>query len=219
VKVVDAEEEAFLAKREEPYARILVGDDWRPLSEYVPTRDFVYVATANESLSISIAVARRGWSALSYWFGPPPAGPLSVYPVAWKPIPDGDGISVYERQEWLREYPERQKFVRPPEKVYPPGDVDVRLTPGPRELLVAMRAGAVLHERAWRWTSWTLQLPGAEPKKLTERPLNPLLKSAFIARGGVLPPGRLERMHEFDWKITEAGAAWLAANHGPAKCH
>jgi hypothetical protein len=36
--------------------------------------------------------------------------------------------------------------------VYQPGDTTVRLTPAPRDLLVAMRDGARLTERAWRWT-------------------------------------------------------------------
>jgi hypothetical protein len=28
----------------------------------------------------------------------------------------------------------------------------------------------------------------------------------------VLPSGNLMRFHDFDWKVTDAGAAWLAAN-------
>ena len=111
-----------------------------------------------------------------------------------------------------RAYPERQKFIRPQEPVYGPGGVDVRLTSAPKALLVAMRDGAVLHERAFYWTSWTLQTPGDDPKKITDRPLNPLIKVAFIARDGILPPGRLPRWLEFDWKVTDAGRSWLAQN-------
>jgi hypothetical protein len=129
----------------------------------------------------------------------------------WKPIPD-DGISIYEREQWLFGYPDRLKFVRPPESVYQPGGVSVRLTPGPRDLLVAMRDGARLHERAWRWTEWRLQMPGRDPEKICERGINALRKVAFIQRDGVLPPGRLPRWFEFDWSITPAGRAWLAAD-------
>ena len=187
-------------------------DDWQQMADYVPTSAFVYVVTASETLSLSITVARRGRHPLSYWYGPPPAGPVPVYPVAWKPIDGADGISVYEREDWLRGYPERQKFIRPLEPTYEPGGTDVRLTPSPRALLVAMAAGAILHERAFHWTSWTLQTPGDDPKKITERPLNPLIRVAFIARSGDLPPGRIPRWLEFDWHVTDAGRAWMAAN-------
>jgi hypothetical protein len=39
-----------------------------------------------------------------------------------------------------------------------------------------------------------------------------LRKLAFIERAGMLPPGRLDRWYEFDWKITAAGKAWIEAN-------
>jgi hypothetical protein len=132
--------------------------------------------------------------------------------VVWKPIPSGDGISVYEREQWLYDDPCSGAFVRPPEPVYEPGGTDVRLTPVPRDLLVAMADGARLHERAWRWTEWSLHAPGHEPKKIGERAVNSLVKHAFIARDGVLPSGRLPRWLNFDWSITTAGKAWLAAN-------
>ncbi len=49
-----------------------------------------------------------------------------------------------------------------------------------------MRDGAVLRERGKDWSSWTLQRPGEEPAKVTERPINPLREKAFIARDGTL---------------------------------
>lgn len=64
-----------------------------------------------------------------------------------------------------------------------------------------MRDGAVLRERGMRWSSWTLQRPGEEPAKITERPINPLREAAFMARDGVLPAS-LERWYEFSWRIT-----------------
>jgi hypothetical protein len=74
-----------------------------------------------------------------------------------------------------------------------------------------MRSGAVPHERGARFSSWTLQRPGQDPEKITERPISPLVKLAFIARNGELPPDT-RRWYDFDWKVTEAGRAWLAAN-------
>jgi hypothetical protein len=77
-------------------------------------------------------------------------------------------MSAYDRERWLYG-DEAGAYVRPPEPVYEPGDVNVRLTPVPRDLLVAMSACARMTERAWRWTEWTLHAPGHEPKKLGER--------------------------------------------------
>jgi len=107
-------------------------------------------------------------------------------------------------------------YVRPPEPVYEPGGSDVRLTPVPRNLLIAMRNGAVLHERTWRWTQWHIGAPGTPFVRIAERGINALREFAFIARDGVLPDGNLTRFHEFDWSITPAGHAWLAANAKPA---
>lgn len=100
---------------------------------------------------------------------------------------------------------------RPPEPVYEPGPPTARLTPGPRALFVAMRDGAALHERGQRWPSWTLQRPGGEPEKLTERPIGPLRELAFIARDGARP-SEPTRWYECGWSISGAGHAWLAAN-------
>ncbi|WP_375312818.1 hypothetical protein WHZ77_05935 [Bradyrhizobium sp. A5] len=44
------------------------------------------------------------------------------------------------------------------------------------------------------------------------RGINRLRELAFIERDGVLPGGQLTRFHDFDWRISDAGAAWLAAN-------
>lgn len=213
MRIVEDEEARRLAGSDLPRARIREADDWRPLEKYVPTKDFVYVADAFESLKIGITVARRGRHELSYWYYPPPDGPAAIYPVAWKPIDDSDGISVYERREWLAGYPNRDRNWRGAEPVYEPGPTIARLTPAPRDLLRAMAGGAVLHERAFRWSSFTLQKSGADPKKLTERHTEPLVRLSFIERDGVLPvPGVMRHFREFDWKITPAGAAWLAAN-------
>jgi hypothetical protein len=107
----------------------------------------------------------------------------------WKPIPDdGAYASVYDRDRYLYGDPDAGKYVRPPEPVYQPGDTTVRLTPAPRDLLVAMLDGARMTERAWRWTLFELHVPGHEPKKLGERTVGGVRRHAFIARDGVLPP-------------------------------
>lgn len=194
-----------------PYTALLAADDWRPLTEYVPSTEYVYVkAFAYRAKYPCVAVARRGRHELSYWRQPPPNGPLPLSVVAWKPLPHG--ITPYDAAHFLYGTTNDGAFVRPPEPVYPPGGVDVRLTPVPLRLLHAMRDGARLHERAWRWTEWTLISPGQPPQKIGERGINPLRSVAFIARNGVLPPGRLLRWLEFDWSITAAGKRWLAAH-------
>jgi hypothetical protein len=195
-----------------PYVALLAADDWRPMSEYVPSAEYVYVkGYAYMAPGPSVAVARRGKHEFSYWFSPPPDGLVSLGVTAWKPIPE-DGISIYDRMDWLYGNPESGAFVRPPELVYEPGGVDVRLTPVPRDLLVAMHAGARLRERAWRWTEWSLQKPGKDPDRIRQRGVESLRKVAFIERDGVLPPGRLPRWLEFDWQVTKHGLAWLAQN-------
>ena len=69
-----------------------------------------------------------------------------------------------------------------------------------------------------QWTSWQIARPGQDPEKLSARGVEALRAAVFIERVGVLPPGHLSRMHRFDWRVSPAGAAWLAANHGLAKC-
>jgi hypothetical protein len=196
-------------------AAVLASDGWRPLSEYAG-REYVYVRGFGFDLwKPGTGIARRGRHPLSDWWDP--AGQLLRLDVKeWQPFPEG-GATPHER--WLAfstKSDDTIGFVRPPEAVYAPGDTSVRLTPTPLRLLTAMRDGAVLHERAWRWTEWSLGRPGTTPDKIGERPINPLLKVAFIARDGVLPPGRLPHWFEFDWLITPAGHAWLTANAKPA---
>ncbi|SDG60425.1 hypothetical protein SAMN05216338_1001879 [Bradyrhizobium sp. Rc2d] len=103
---------------------------------------------------------------------------------------------------------EEERASRPP-PVYVPGPPTTRLTPAPKGVLVAMRDGAVLHERGMRWSSWTLQRHGEEPKKVSTRPLDTLIENIFIARCSALPD---HGWYEIDWHITDAGFAWLAAN-------
>jgi hypothetical protein len=69
MKIIDDEEAARIAGIDLPWARIKADSDWRPLTEYVPTKDYVYVTHALESLAIGIVVARRGQHPLSYWTG------------------------------------------------------------------------------------------------------------------------------------------------------
>jgi hypothetical protein len=192
-----------------PYAAILAADDWRPLEEYEPSAEYVYVkGFAYMARAPHVVVARRGRHQLSYWYAP--SGPCAIGATHWKPTPD-DGMSPYDRERWL--YGDQDgAFVRPAEPVYEPGGTDVRLTPVPAALLASIGAGARLHERAWRWTEWRLRMPGREPERIGERGINSLRRHAFIARDGVLPPGRLPRWFEFDWSITDAGKAWLAAD-------
>ncbi|MCW2079670.1 UNVERIFIED_ORG: hypothetical protein M2193_001845 [Bradyrhizobium japonicum] len=105
--------------------------------------------------------------------------------VGWKPIPE-DGISVYERERWLYSMTDAA-YVRPPEPVYEAGGAEVRLSPVPRELLSAMAGGAVLRERSFRWTEWSLQRPGSAPARIGERGVNALRKVAFIWPTNTLP--------------------------------
>jgi hypothetical protein len=189
---------------------LLDSEGWRPVEEYVPSRDYVYVkGYAYMARHQSVGIARRGKYDTSYWFQPN-GEPLALGWVEWKPFPD-DGISPHQR--WLNfSAPSAGAYVRPPEEVFEPAGVDAKLTPAPLKLLMDMHGGAILRERAWRWTEWTLQVPGQEPAKLGERGINRLRELAFIERDGELPPGRLPRWFEFDWKITDAGKAWIEAN-------
>lgn len=183
-----------------------------PLSEYGPGEGYVYVkGFAYRAAHPCVAVARPGRHVLSYWHQPPPNGPLNLGVIAWMPLPGG--MSPQAAAHFLYGDPNDDgAFVRPPEPIYPAGGVDTRLSTVPRDLLLAMHDGARLYERAWRWTEWTLIEPGQLPQRIGERGINALRRVAFIARDGVLPPGRLPRWLEFDWIITVAGDAWLAAH-------
>lgn len=98
--------------------------------------------------------------------------------VAWKPLP-ADGISLRPRAMVVWR-PRDGAYVRPPEQVYEAGGIDVRLSQVPRELLTAMAGGAILRERSFRWTEWSLQRPGSAPARIGERGINALRKVAFI---------------------------------------
>jgi hypothetical protein len=187
---------------------LLNSDDWRDVSQYVPSSDYCYVkGFAYMAKHPGVGIARRGKYDNSYWWRPNgEALPLDV--CWWKPFPN-DGISPHQR--WLDfSRPSAGAFVRPPEEVYEPAGVDAKLTPVPLRLLLDMHGGAILRERAWRWTEWTLLAPGQEPTKLGERAINVLRQYAFIERDGVLPPGRLPRWFVFRWVVTAAGRAWIA---------
>lgn len=198
-----------------PYVALLASDGWRDVSEYVSSRDYVYVkGFAARAPHPSVAIARRGKYETSYWWNPAGA-PLSLAVGWWKPFPD-DGILPHQR--WLDfSNPQDGRFVRPPEPVYPPAGVDAKLTPVPLKLLMAMHGGDILQERAWRWTEWLLTDATGSSERITERGINALRKLAFIERDGVLPPGRLPHWHGFDWKITGAGKAWIEANGGRSR--
>lgn len=193
--------------------RLLLDDDWRPLSEYVYDRRYVYAATVNHLLRSNVLIARGGKQESSYWWTPDnkevPVMSLAGLSVThWKPLPDHvDAYNPIPHWEELTGHKHRSEpCPRPPEPIYEPGPPTARLTPGPRDLLVAMRYGAVLRERGQRWSSWTLQRPGREPEKLTARPIDALRELAFIARDGVRPSDPT-RWYEFDWHVTDAGRA------------
>jgi hypothetical protein len=194
-----------------PYMVLLNSDGWRNMDEYVPSRDYVYVkGYAAMARHPSVGIGRRGKYETSYWFQPN-GEPLALDVCWWKPFPTDDGISPHQR--WLNFIsPQDGRFVRPPEEVFEPAGVDVNLTPVPMGLLWAMHQGSTLHESAWRWTKWTLQVTGHDRDKINERGINRLRECAFIGRVGVLPPGRLDRWYDFDWRVTDAGKAWIAAN-------
>jgi hypothetical protein len=196
------------------HIELMRSDGWQPRSEYRPNNgEYVYVRGFTADLgNPCCAIARGGRYETSWWYNPD-GQPMTMDVKEWKRFPD-DGVTPYQRwQNWktMRNDP---RWVRPPEPVYEPAGVDTKLTPVPRKLLLAMHGGAVLHEIAWRWTDWLLQMTGGEPAKLTEgrSGILKLRKLAFIERDGVLPPGRLERCFEFDWRVTAAGMAWIAAN-------
>jgi len=195
-----------------PYVALLAADDWRPLAEYVPSRDYVYVqGFGHMATAPGVSVARRGKHPLAYWYGVN-GQPVQISVTDWKPLPAGQSAHDIARE--LYGDSRAGAYVRPPEPIYTPAGIDAKLTPVPRELLLDMHGGAILHESAWRWTEWTLQMPGGDPGKTTEGRggILKLRKCAFIARDGVLLTGRLERWFEFDWKITAAGRAWIEAN-------
>jgi hypothetical protein len=199
------------------HQELLNSDGWQPRSTYRPSNgEYVYVRGRGYDMwNQGVAIARGGKYETSFWWDPD-GNILKIDVHEWKPFPE-DGVPPHKRWHDFKTDPNDQRFVRPPEQVYQPAGVDAKLTPVPRKLLLAMHGGAVLHESAWRWTKWWLTICGQQaPVNLTEGRggILKLRKLAFIERDGVLPPGRLERWYEFNWKVTGAGQAWIAANTG-----
>lgn len=192
-------------------AAILLADDWQPIETYRPSTDYVFVKYANAAMMTGyLAAASRGWHPNSYWYSIS-GQPLSISPYAWKPI-DWSGHSSWRAYLDVL-WPPEPPWERPPEQEYEPMGTDQRLTPGPFKLLKALCEGAALRERVWRWNSFHLQrAAGQAEEKLTCRPVDPLVESVFIERIGKLPPGMPPRMLTYDWRVTEHGRAWLAAN-------
>jgi hypothetical protein len=107
-------------------AKLLDSDGWRDVSEYTPSRDYVYVkGFAARAPRPSVAIARRGKYETSYWWQPS-GEPLSLAIGWWKPFPTDDGISPHQR--WVDFIcPNDGRFVRPPEEVFEPAGVDAVL--------------------------------------------------------------------------------------------
>jgi hypothetical protein len=200
---------------DDPYMQLLASDGWQDVAGYVPSREYCYVKgfAAYARQHPSVAIGRRGKYETSYWFQPN-GEPLALAVRWWKPFPTDDGSSPHQR--WVDFFGPSGgagAYVRPPEEVFEPAGVDAKLKKPARELLSAMFDGAVLRERAWRWTEWTLIASDESSGfKITEHGINPLRKCAFIERDGVLPPGRLPHWFEFNWRVTDAGKAWIEAN-------
>lgn len=194
---------------------ILLADDWMPMETYRPSRDYVFIKFGTSAMVGSIAVASRGWHKQSPWYGmkrgdiPLPIGD----PYAWKPIPWIENGFASCRDYVDSIWPPEPPWQRPPEEIWEPAGIDVKLSPGPFELLRAMSNGALLTERLWEWSSWRLQRgPGQSEDKITHLPIGRLRGCAFIERIGTLPPGHPRRVLVYPWRVTDAGAAWLAAN-------
>jgi len=194
----------------QPWVDVLLADDWLEMDSYRPSRDYVFVKYCDDAMIPHLAIASRGWHPLSSWYGPRKGDiPLSIDPYRWKPLDMKGYESIQEFCDWLFV---REPWVRPPEPEYDPAGTDVRLTPEPVRLLRAMLDGAVLREKVWQWTNFTIQRSGQAEEKITCRPTDRLRECAFIERIGTLPPGLPRRMLTYDWKITAAGQAWLTAN-------
>jgi hypothetical protein len=198
------------------HVELMRSDGWRPRSEYRPNNgEYVFVRGFTADLgNPCCAIARGGRYETSWWYNPD-GQPMSMDVKEWKKFPDDDGVTPYQRWQDWKTMRNDTRWCRPPEEVYEPAGVDAKLTPVPRKLLMDMHGGVRLHERAWRWTEWML-IRGYEADKVTEgrSGILKLRKLAFIERDGTLPPGRLEKWFEFDWKTTAAGLAWIEANKG-----
>lgn len=74
----------------------------------------------------------------------------------------------------------------------------MRLTPAPLHLLVAVSRGARLrHVGDW----FSVIKRNGEFERVHGRGVNTLIKNGLV-----------ERIDRFDWRLSDAGAAWLAAN-------
>ena len=116
---------------------------------------------------------------------------------------------------WMhRKYPD---WVRPEYEDVVPAGVNAKVTPEPRTMLYLMRDGATLRETVGDHFWYHLDLPdgGRGPMVMT-RAMNRLENFGFIERIGELPPGYPTKVMRYDWRISAAGAAWLAANDGQA---
>ena len=169
---------------------ILLDDDWQPMETYRPSRDYVFIKFATGAMVGSIAVASRGWHPNSYWYSIK-GEPLQIGdPYAWKPIP------------WIEQgFASCQDYI---DSIWPPRAV--RAAAGHEQWHPADRVPV------WEWSSWRLQRgPGQAEDKITHLPIDRLRGCAFIELVCKLPPGP-RRVLVYPWRVTEAGAAWLAAN-------
>jgi hypothetical protein len=197
----------------DPRVAILLADDWNPMDTYRPSEDFHFVKYASDGAYVGhLTVASRGWHPNSYWYARD-GRPLAITPYAWKPI-DWSGHPSWRAYLDVL-WPPAPPWVRPPEEVCEPTGTDQRLTPAPRKMLEAMRDGAALREHVWNWTTYKMTTAGVT-SKLRWPSMGQLVRCAFIERIGTLPPGHPRKIMVFDWVITPAGHAWLAANDGLA---
>jgi len=78
----------------------------------------------------------------------------------------------------------------------------MRLTPGPLHLLVAIARGAVLRDtfaysERWLALRWPDRFDGY--RRIHARAANTLIKQGLV-----------ERLNEFDWRLSSSGRAWLS---------
>lgn len=99
-----------------------------------------------------------------------------------------------------------------PETVNDPAGTDHPLPPVPFALLCSIRDGAVLRELIWNWRSFRLLRAGNPEERVRGPAIDPLMEAAFVERVGAWPEEKPRWMVTFDWRITDAGRAWLAAN-------
>lgn len=103
-------------------------------------------------------------------------------------------------------------FVREPDVAVEPWPVTSKVTPEPLAILIAMRDGAVMRERMGDWSEIAMYLPDGTEREIMTRALNRILETGFIERVGERPRSWPTKILEFDWRVTPAGLAWMAAN-------